>query len=118
MLKNGILKSKGLMGRVTSTCPGLAGCDKLQCDGLASLWDGLHGAEMDKAWLNVLDLQGAAERSLSSVEMSCFVSSDSRSRIGDLGISSSSVDVATSMGLRGERGLDGELSIRGSELST
>lgn len=96
------------MGRDTSTCLGLAGCDELHCGGLARRRAGLHGAEMDEAWLNGLDLQGAAERSLSSVEMSCSVSSDS-------GVSSSSVDVAA--GLRGERGPDETLSTRVSPAS-
>lgn len=105
-MNSGILSSKGLIGRDTSICLGLAGCDKLHCDGLARWGEGLHGAEMDKAWLNGLDLRGAAGRSLSSVEMSCFWS-----RLGDMGISSSSVDATISTGLRGERGLDGTLSV-------
>lgn len=108
-MKTGILISKGLIGRDTSTCLGLAGCDKLHCDGLERLGEGLHGAEMGKAWLNGLDLHGGADRSLSSVEMSCSVSSDLLSRLVDLGSSSSSVDVAVSTGLRGEWGLDGTL---------
>lgn len=101
------------MGRDTSTCLGLAGCDKLRRDGSVSLRKGLHGAEMDEAWLNGLDLQGAAERSLSSVETSRSVSSGSRSRLGDLGISSSSVDAAISTGIN-----RGEILRRGSAVST
>lgn len=117
LLKIGNLMSKGLMGRDTSTCLGLAGCDELHRDGLARLREGLHGAEMDQAWLNGLDLRGAAQRSLSSVEMS---SSESRSRHGDLGTSSSSVVCVTvSAGLRGGgQGLDGTLSPRGSAVPT
>lgn len=112
--------SKGLMGRDMSTCLGLAGCDKLHCDeSLATLREGLHGAEMDKAWLNGVDLRGAAHRSVSSVEMSCSVLSKSRSRRGDLETSSSSVDMTISAGLRGgERGLDGTCSSRDSAIST